>query len=116
MSLPEGQCTAKVSTSMQVSKRSSWNSYDCPCGWTQRTQFARRMDLECMFIDDDDDDDHDIHDKGFSILENDEKTRHRIQDGLSVNRKRAHQDQAEEKKTEMQQLKRHRQNIAAGAD
>jgi hypothetical protein len=74
------------------------------------------MDPKCMFIDDDDDDDHDILDQGFSILENDEKTRHRIQDGLSVNRKRANQDQAEEKTTEMQRLKRQRQNTATGAD
>jgi hypothetical protein len=69
-----------------------------------------------MFIDDDDNDDHDILDEGFSILENDEKTRHRIQNGLSVNKKRANQDQAEEKTIEMQRLKRQRQNTIIGAD
>jgi hypothetical protein len=72
------------------------------------------MDPGCMFIDDDDNNYNDIDDKRFSILENDEKTRHRIQDGPTVNRKRA--NQGEEKTTETQRLKRQKQNIAAGAD
>ena len=59
------------------------------------------MNPKCIFIDDDDDDDYDILDEGFSILENDEKTRHRIQNGLSINKKRANQDQTEEKTIEI---------------
>jgi hypothetical protein len=59
-----------------------------------------------MFIDNDNNDDYDILDKWFSILENNKKTRYRIQDELSINKKRANQDQTEEKKTEIQRSKR----------
>lgn len=53
---------AKRVTHIQVRDLSPyWNDCGCPCGWIQRRQFARHIDPENMF--DDDEDDFQSHDK-----------------------------------------------------
>src|SRR5947207_4594549 len=50
--LPRGRCPrVDTLTTLQVSKRSAWNNFDCPYGWTQRRQLARRIDPQNIFID-----------------------------------------------------------------
>ena len=115
INLPKGECDALIAASMQVSKRPAWNDYDCPCGWTQRTQFARRMDPQSMFIDDDDEDAEELA-EALTILGDSDTTRHTIQDGQRVNKKRAKEDEAEELTPEGRRIKRQRQNRVTRAD
>ena len=116
VSRPEGQCPFVIkSTCIQASKLSSaWNDYDCPCGWTQRRQFARRIDPEYMFVDDDDEM---TPDENRTVLEDDDdNTEHilldaKVESDLQVMKaKRAKQDEGEDLMPWIQQYKRQRQH------